>query len=75
MAELNIQQQATRLLTQTHMADLDIKVTLHRSLNSSQGVFSETDLINETDADLLEGLKDQGVMAGSGSPSGEIPRK
>ncbi|XP_077529718.1 uncharacterized protein LOC144142233 [Haemaphysalis longicornis] len=45
------------------MADLDIGVTPHRSINSSQGVISEPDLINETEAGLLEGLKGEGVTA------------
>ena len=41
----------------------EIKVTPHRSLNSSQGVISDPDLANETEADLLEGLRNQGVSA------------
>ncbi|XP_077549823.1 uncharacterized protein LOC144162958 isoform X1 [Haemaphysalis longicornis] len=63
LIEINDKQQSAKLLAQTRLADLDIRVTPHRSLNSSQGVISETDLLNETDADLLAGLKDQGVTA------------
>ncbi|XP_077550887.1 uncharacterized protein LOC144164247 [Haemaphysalis longicornis] len=63
LVELNAEPQARILLAQTRIHDLDIRVTPHRSLNSSQGVISDTDLLTETDADLLEGLEDQGVTA------------
>lgn len=63
LVELSRQDQADKLLAQTRIADLAIRVTPHRSLNSSQGVISEPDLANETEADLLEGLRNQGVTA------------
>ncbi|KAH8039292.1 hypothetical protein HPB51_005538 [Rhipicephalus microplus] len=59
LVELSRQDQADKLLAQTRIADLAIRVTPHRSLNSSQGVISEPDLANETEADLLEGLRNQ----------------
>lgn len=45
------------------MADLDIIGTPNHSLNSSQGVIPKPDLLSKTEADLLEGIKDQGVTA------------
>ncbi|KAH6933192.1 hypothetical protein HPB50_013193 [Hyalomma asiaticum] len=45
------------------VADQTVTVTPHRSLNSTQGVISEKDLINETDEDILENLRPQGVTA------------
>lgn len=45
------------------MHDVKISVTPHRSLNSSQGVISEPDLMKESDSDILDGMRDQGVTA------------
>lgn len=59
LVEVNNQHQATKLLAQARMVDLDVGVTLHRSLNSSQGVISEPDLLNEMYANLLEDLQDR----------------
>lgn len=45
------------------LRDVDIRITPHGSLNSSQGGISEEDLINETEADLMEVLREQSVTA------------
>lgn len=63
MIEVKSREQSNTLLKQTKLADLEITVTPHRTLNSCQGVISESELINETDFDLLEGLREQGVTA------------
>lgn len=63
LIEVNNQKEADKFLVQTRIVLIDIRVTHHRNLNSSQGVISEPDLTNETDADLLEGIKDHGVTA------------
>ncbi|GFV52882.1 uncharacterized protein TNCV_2875501 [Trichonephila clavipes] len=41
--------------------DCPLIVTPHRSLNSSRGVISEPDLLCASEAEILEGLSDQGV--------------
>ncbi|GFT80762.1 uncharacterized protein TNCV_4008791 [Trichonephila clavipes] len=48
------------LLTKTFL-DCPLTVNLHRSLNSCRGVISETDLFCASEAEILEGLSDQGV--------------
>ncbi|GFU99426.1 uncharacterized protein TNCV_3193481, partial [Trichonephila clavipes] len=48
------------LLTKTFL-DCPLIVNLHRSLNSCRGVISETDLLCASEAEILEGLSDQGV--------------
>ncbi|GFT28482.1 RNA-directed DNA polymerase from mobile element jockey [Trichonephila clavipes] len=47
------------LLTKTFL-DCPLIVNLHRSLNSCRGVISETDLLCASEAEILEGLSDQG---------------
>ncbi|GFV32722.1 putative RNA-directed DNA polymerase from transposon BS [Trichonephila clavipes] len=48
------------LLTKTFL-DCPLIVNLHRSLNSCHGVISETDLLCASEAEILDGLSDQGV--------------
>ncbi|GFS70808.1 uncharacterized protein TNCV_1232081 [Trichonephila clavipes] len=50
------------LLTKPFL-DCPLTVNLHiyRSLNSCRGVISETDLLCASEAEILEGLSDQGV--------------
>ncbi|GFV77678.1 uncharacterized protein TNCV_1574271 [Trichonephila clavipes] len=48
------------LLTKTFL-DCPLTVNLHRSLNSCRGVISETDLLCASEAEILEGISDQGV--------------
>lgn len=63
LVEVQTKEQSNKLLSQTEMHDIKISVTPHRSLNSSQGVISEPDLLKETDSDILDGMRDQGVTA------------
>lgn len=60
---MNIQQQATKLLAQTQVDDLDICLTPDNRFNSSQGVISDPELVNKTDADTQEQLKEHGASA------------
>lgn len=60
LIEVNNRDQSNTLLEQTELADSDIAVTPHRTLNSCQGVISEAELINEAGSD---GLREQGVTA------------
>ncbi|GFT78479.1 putative RNA-directed DNA polymerase from transposon BS [Trichonephila clavipes] len=48
------------LLTKTFL-DCPLIVNLHRSLNSCRGVIYETDLLCASEAEILDGLSDQGV--------------
>ncbi|GFY13869.1 uncharacterized protein TNCV_986411 [Trichonephila clavipes] len=48
------------LLTKTFL-DCPLIVNLHISLNSCRGVISETDLLCASEAEILDGLSDQGV--------------
>ncbi|GFU81847.1 putative RNA-directed DNA polymerase from transposon BS [Trichonephila clavipes] len=48
------------LLTKTFL-DCPLIVNLHRSLNSCRGVISETDLLCASEAEILDGLSDQGT--------------
>lgn len=61
--QVNNPAQSKTLLKQSLFGNLKIKVTPHRTLNASQGVISEPDLCNETASDVLERLRDQGVVA------------
>ncbi|GFU85502.1 uncharacterized protein TNCV_802311 [Trichonephila clavipes] len=42
--------------------NLGVQVTPHRSLNFSRGVISEPDLLTTSDAEILDGFSDQGVI-------------
>ncbi|GFU72804.1 putative RNA-directed DNA polymerase from transposon BS [Trichonephila clavipes] len=53
-------QMKSLLLTKTFL-DCPLIVNLHRSLNSCRGVISETDLLCASEAEILDGLSDQGV--------------
>ncbi|GFX33399.1 uncharacterized protein TNCV_4122331 [Trichonephila clavipes] len=48
------------LLAKTFL-DFPLTVTPHKSLNSCRGVISEPDLLSSSEAEILEGLSDQGV--------------
>ncbi|GBN80610.1 hypothetical protein AVEN_226137-1, partial [Araneus ventricosus] len=43
--------------------DHPLSVTIHRGLNSSRGVVSEDELVGSSEAEILEGLSSQGVIA------------
>lgn len=63
LVEVSQKQHANTLLKQKQFAHLDVSITPHRSLNTVQGVISQRDLMRETEADLLEGFREQGVVA------------
>lgn len=63
LVEVQRKNQSENLLKQDSLAQLKVTVTPHRSLNTTQGVISERELLHESEEDLLEGLKDQGVTA------------
>ncbi|GFX06984.1 uncharacterized protein TNCV_1555871 [Trichonephila clavipes] len=48
------------LLAKTFL-DFPLTVNPHKSLNSCRGVISEPDLLSSSEAEILEGLSDQGV--------------
>lgn len=45
------------------LANLSVKVSVHGSLNSSEGVISDPDLADITDDEILEGLLEENVTA------------
>ncbi|GBN14547.1 hypothetical protein AVEN_139703-1 [Araneus ventricosus] len=49
------------LLAQTFLNN-PVKITLHRTLNSSRGVISEPQLLHSPESEILEGLSSQGVI-------------
>ena len=55
--------QVTNLLNMNTLFNIKVGVTPHRSLNSVKGVIRCTDLIDTTEAEILEGLSTQGVIA------------
>lgn len=63
LVEVSKKDHSDILLKQKQFAHLQVSVTPHRSLNTVQGVISERDLIRETESDLLDGFRDQGVIA------------
>ncbi|GFW61650.1 putative RNA-directed DNA polymerase from transposon BS [Trichonephila clavipes] len=60
LIETSALQTKSFLLTKTFL-DCPLIVNLHRSLNSCRGVISETDLLCASEAEILDGLSDQGV--------------
>ncbi|KAH8022326.1 hypothetical protein HPB51_023379 [Rhipicephalus microplus] len=63
LVEVSQKQHANTLFKQKQFAHLDVYITTHRSLNTVQGVISQRDLMRETEADLREGFREQGVVA------------
>ncbi|KAK6186844.1 hypothetical protein SNE40_006112 [Patella caerulea] len=55
------EQHATMLLQSTSLADIPIKVSPHRSLNSSRGVIRCRDLEGSSEDEMVEYLSPQGV--------------
>ncbi|XP_075746347.1 uncharacterized protein LOC119171694 isoform X1 [Rhipicephalus microplus] len=61
LLEIHEQNQFDKLNTLTTFGDTPISITPHRSMNSSRGVVSDVDLLELTEAELLEGWKSQNV--------------
>ncbi|GFX21702.1 uncharacterized protein TNCV_1200821 [Trichonephila clavipes] len=54
--------QTKSLLLTKSFFDSPLTVSPHKSLNTSRGVISEPDLLNTSEADILDGFSDQGVV-------------
>ncbi|GFY04649.1 uncharacterized protein TNCV_419051 [Trichonephila clavipes] len=48
--------------TDQFFLDLPVNIIPHKSLNTSRGVITEPDLLSTTEAEILEGFSDQGVI-------------
>ncbi|XP_064475514.1 uncharacterized protein LOC135389390 [Ornithodoros turicata] len=60
--EVTTRQQSSALLSLDKIADISVTVTTHRTLNIVKGVISESQLLDCSDTEIEEGLKDQGVV-------------
>ena len=54
LVEVEKRQQCTNLLSMEHLGELEVKVSPHRSLNSSKGVIKWRDLVGTPVEDLNE---------------------
>lgn len=63
LVETNRKTQTENLLKITSFFGLNVSVTEHTSLNSSKGIIRDRMLKGETESDIVEYLKDQGVTA------------
>ena len=61
LVEVNREAQSIGLCKLTNILDLDITVSLHRSMNSCRGVIRSYDLAQMTEEELLDELKAQNV--------------
>ncbi|GFU64486.1 uncharacterized protein TNCV_2526011 [Trichonephila clavipes] len=61
------------LLTKTFL-DSPVNIIPHKSLNTSRGVISETDLLTTSEAEILEGFSHQGVIQSHPSDSKICPK-
>ncbi|GBN26198.1 hypothetical protein AVEN_89762-1, partial [Araneus ventricosus] len=55
--------QTKSFLLSEKFLDHPLSITIHRGLNSSRGVVSEDELVGSSEAEILEGLSSQGVIA------------
>ncbi|GFX36940.1 putative RNA-directed DNA polymerase from transposon BS [Trichonephila clavipes] len=62
LIETNSAVQSKSYLSAKTFLDSPLLVTPHKSLNSSRGVISEPDLLHTSEAEILEGFSDQGVV-------------
>ncbi|CAN7937950.1 unnamed protein product [Ixodes hexagonus] len=63
LVEVSTNEQSSALLSLNSVSDYKVTVSPHRTLNTVKGVVSEDDLIETTEEELVEGLRDQGVVA------------
>ena len=61
LLELRDKTQFDKIKNLVTFGDVPITVTPHRSMNSARGVVSDTDLLDLSESELLEGWKDQHV--------------
>ncbi|GFV94343.1 uncharacterized protein TNCV_2267971 [Trichonephila clavipes] len=62
LIETNFAIQTNSFLLAKSFLDSPVNISPHKSLNTSRGVISESDLLTTTEADVLEGFSDQGVI-------------
>ncbi|GFT24799.1 uncharacterized protein TNCV_2618651 [Trichonephila clavipes] len=62
LIETNSALQTKSFLLAKSFLDCPVFVIPHKSLNSCRGVISEPDLLTTTDAEILDGFSDQGVI-------------
>ncbi|XP_064464829.1 uncharacterized protein LOC135392268 [Ornithodoros turicata] len=60
--DVQTRQQSSTLLSLNRIADVPVTVSRHRTLNIVKGVISEHELLDCSDAEIEEGLKDEGVV-------------
>ncbi|CAN7977796.1 unnamed protein product [Ixodes persulcatus] len=63
LVEVHTKLQSDALLALNSVSDYKVTVTPHRTLNTVQGVISEDDLLETPEAEIVEGLSSQGVIA------------
>lgn len=63
LVEVTTAKQSTALLALNEVREYKVSVTPHRSLNSTQGVISEDDLLEIPTDEIAEGLSGQGVVS------------
>lgn len=63
LVEVQMKEQSVPLLSLKKIPDNPVSVSPHRSLNAIRGVVLEDDLLNSSEDEILEGLRDQGVVA------------
>ncbi|XP_064460269.1 uncharacterized protein LOC135370454 [Ornithodoros turicata] len=60
--EVQTRQQSSTLVSLNRIAGIPVTVSRHRTLNIVKGVISEHELIDCSDPEIEEGLKDEGVV-------------
>ncbi|CAN7938570.1 unnamed protein product [Ixodes hexagonus] len=63
LVEITTSEQSMALLSLNAVSDYKVTVSPHRTLNTVKGVVSEDDLLETTEEELVDGLRDQGVVA------------
>lgn len=61
--ECGLRAQARNLLRTERFADRQVKVSVHKTLNSSRGVIGSRDLPDMLEVEIRDELRDQGVVA------------
>ena len=61
LIEVDRESHSTKLLKITELANVPVKVSPHRTLNTSKGVLKTPELKNTTREELIDQLKQQGV--------------
>ncbi|CAN7942653.1 unnamed protein product [Ixodes hexagonus] len=75
LVEVTTSEQSMALLSLNAVSDYKVTFSPHRTLNTVKGVISEDDLIETTEEELVDGLRDQGLLLQSGSPCVEMAKR